>query len=51
MEHKLCVSSDEFFPIVEWLDAVGARIMRIEDDRGGSDSWVIYYIWTKMQPD
>jgi hypothetical protein len=40
---RINVSTDELLGIIEWLDALGATIHTIEDDRGGSDSWLISY--------
>lgn len=41
---KLNVPTDQLLGIIEWLDAIRAVIINIEDDRGGSDGWIINYI-------
>ena len=40
---KINVPTNELPGIIEWLDAINAVIHNIEDDRGGSGSWIINY--------
>lgn len=40
---KLTSSTNELLGHVEWLDAINATIVKIEDDRSGSGAWVIYF--------
>lgn len=43
MKKKLLVSTEELVGHIAWLDAIHATILNIEDDRGGSGSWVIHF--------
>jgi len=35
--------TNELRGYIEWLDAINATIIKIEDDRGGVGAWVIYF--------
>lgn len=39
---KILVATEELLGSIEWLDAKGETITKIEDDRGGSGSWIIF---------
>ncbi len=39
---KILVSTVELLGSIEWLDAKGATIIKIEDDRGNSGDWAIF---------
>lgn len=41
---KKNVYTEELLGTIEWLDGINAQIVKILDDRGGSDSWVIEYL-------
>jgi hypothetical protein len=40
--NKISVTTEELLGSIEWLDAKGKTITKIEDDRGGSGSWIIF---------
>lgn len=42
MNTKILVTTEELLGSIEWLDARGETIIKIEDDRGGSGGWVIF---------
>lgn len=46
---RINVQTEELLGIIEWLDALNATIHSIEDDRGGSDSWLINYTTVKSE--
>lgn len=41
---KKNVYTEELLGTIEWLDSINAQIVKILDDRSGSDSWVIEYL-------
>lgn len=41
---KKNVYTEELLGTIEWLDGINAQIVKILDDRSGSDSWVIEYL-------
>lgn len=43
MENQLNAGTEELLGYIQYLDRIGAAIMRIEDDRSGSGTWIIYY--------
>jgi hypothetical protein len=36
------VTTEELLGSIEWLDAKGETIIKIEDDRSGGGGWVIF---------
>lgn len=42
MKDRITVTTKELMGAIEWLDAKGTVILKIEDDRSGSGGWIIY---------